>query len=278
MRTITLSNGVKMPMIGLGTWQMKEPVTTRNTIQKAIDIGYRHIDTANIYKNEHIIGEILELNKELLRSDLFITSKVPPTRVQNSEQVLSTFNKTLQDLKTDYVDLYLIHWPGASKVKPTNADKLEQIRLTTWSVLEQLYEQGKCRAIGVSNFNEDHLSSFIEKVKIKPHVNQIEYHPLFWKRHSKLEAICKDNNIVLQGYSPFAQGAIFEYGITSGQALKWCVFERNVVVLPKSIHEERLKDNFMSIQDGEGLSKTESDKINMLNVTKRVCWDPDTIK
>ncbi len=276
----TLHNGVKMPLIGLGTWQLNDAQKTGLVVRKAIEIGYRHIDTASIYRNEHLIGPVLtQCYREHLitRKELFICSKIPPTKIHTTDSILETFSKTLSDLETDYVDLLLIHWPGAAKISVDNHEKLQEIRLNAWGVLEKLYNEGKCKAIGVSNFKLSHLQPMIEKIKIIPHVNQIEYHPLYWKQYAGLEEFCKKHNIVIEGYSPFGRGAVMEKGVSSAQALQWSAFGHGVAVLPKSENFERLKANFESIEHGNQLSQQDMERIDALDDNTKVCWDPETI-
>ncbi|KAL9645002.1 hypothetical protein ABK040_004495 [Willaertia magna] len=314
-----LSNGLMMPKIGLGTWEVNQSPICEDTIRTALHLGYRHIDTAFIYRNEKLISKVLSevLIKEqdekeqvginnkkeevtsnnnntlkLLRKDLFITSKLPPTKVHSEEIIRECFEESLKDLGIDYLDCYLIHWPGTSKV-PVTSVKNKENRLSTWRVLEKLYKEGKVKSIGVSNFNFKHLTELIEDIKqrgedgIMPHVNQVEYHLLLYKTHSKLEKLCKENNIVIQAYSPLAHGEILRFKdvVNIKESLQW-ILEKGHVILPRSVKKEHLELNFNSFKEWV-LLKNEQQEIfneerlkvlnNLVQFEIRVCWDPDQI-
>ena len=169
----TLHNGIRIPRIGLGTWEVKGKVCKEVTMA-ALNLGYTHIDTAIYYENHDAVGEGIS---SFPRSSFFLTSKIPPN-MQGYETATKATLDTLAALKTDYLDLMLIHWPGVSKPGiANNSSEIVNIRHETWRALEDLYSQGKLKSIGVSNFLEIHLNKLFEVCRIKPHVNQFEYHP-----------------------------------------------------------------------------------------------------
>ncbi|PJI10116.1 MULTISPECIES: aldo/keto reductase [Clostridium] len=263
-----LNNGVKMPWLGFGTYKIEYKDTSTQYIKMALEAGYRHIDTAAVYGNEPIVGKALN-EYGIPRDKVFITSKVWNNK-HGYDKTLKAFQDTLRRLDTDYLDLYLIHWP-----KKLNKD--------TWRAMEKLYKDGYIRAIGVSNFKIHHLEEIMEDSEIVPMVNQVEYHPEF--PQTELHDFCKKNNIQLEAWGPLMQGKIFEiplmkslsekYGKTISQiALRWDL-QMNVVTIPKSINENRIKEN-SNIYDFE-ISKEDMKKIESLNTGERIGHDPDTI-
>ncbi|WP_125708266.1 aldo/keto reductase [Companilactobacillus zhongbaensis] len=235
-----LSNGVTMPMMGFGTYQL-DKADVASSIQAAIDAGYRHFDCAHIYGNEVEVGKAFK-NSGVKREDLFITSKVWNDD-QGYESTLAAFDKTLSDLQLDYLDLYLIHWP--------NEDNF-QLSLDTWKALEKIYKDGKAKSIGVSNFSEEQLNKVFEMATVKPMVNQIERHP--YKTQEKLGAFDKANGIVNEGYSPIGHGHLIledetinkiakNHGKSPAQVvLRWQI-DTGYVVFPKSSNIEHVKAN-----------------------------------
>lgn len=242
MKYINLYNGIKMPEIGFGTWHIKDEKTLKSSIGWALESGYQHIDTASKYCNEEFIGNTLkELN--IPRENIFITSKLWNTD-KGYNQTIKAFYETLKKLKTDYLDLYLIHWPMTSQ-------NWEEDNLETWKALEMLYKQGKIRAIGVSNFLVQHLESLLPKINIPPMVNQIEFHPGFMQEETV--SFCKKNNIVIEAWSPLGSGSMLEnehlkiisnkYNKSVAQiCIRWCL-QNEVVPLPKSTNKNRIKEN-----------------------------------
>ncbi len=241
-----LSNGVQIPSIGFGSWQSPEGSLTEAAIKTALECGFRHIDAAAIYGNEVSVGNGIKAS-HVKREDIFITSKVWNSE-HGYETTLAAFEKTINDLQVDYLDLYLIHWPNPKQFRDCYVEK----NIETWKAFEKLYKEGKVRAIGVSNFFPYHIEEILPSISIAPMVNQIEYHPSSLK--AETIAYCRKNNILVEGYSPMANGKVFavkelndiasKYHKTVSQVvLRWCM-QNDVVPLSKSITPERIKENF----------------------------------
>ena len=278
-KKLTLSNGVEIPILGFGTYKIEDDEIVLNSVREAIKAGYRHIDTASFYKNEENVGNgIREGLKHtgLKRKDIFVTTKVWNTE-QGYENTLNAFSNSLQRLNMDYVDLYLIHWP----VTKDYADEWQSRIKETWKAMEKLYNEGKIRAIGVSNFLVHHLEELISGCEIKPMVNQIEFHP----GHNQEETVefCKKRGIVVEAWSPLGRGLILEneflseiakkYNRTIAQiCLRW-IIQQDIVALPKSVTRERIKSNF-EIFDFE-LSGEDMDKITNMEPAGYTGSDPN---
>jgi len=237
--SIKLNNGTYIPSIGFGTSLITGDECIE-VIKNAIEIGYRHIDTASIYGNEIEIGKAIKESK-IDRKELFITSKVWKDSM-GYENTLRSFENSLKKLDLEYIDLFLIHWPN---------NKDEKINIETWRALETLYKEGKVKAIGVSNFLKHHLEKVLENCEIIPAVNQIEFHPGLMRKET-LE-FCKENNIVLEAWAPLGKGKMLtnqtliqlaeKYKVSTAQlCLKWCL-QNCVIPLPKSENKTRMKQN-----------------------------------
>jgi len=255
-------------------------------VQTAIKLGYRHIDTASIYKNEEGIGQALNRlyqKKYISRQDLFITSKISPYE-QGYDSALQAAQNILNRLQTDYLDLLIIHWPGVSKVKP-DSNTVPQIRLETWKAMEKLKKEGKVKDIGVSNFLEKHLDHLLNNSETVPVLNQFEIHPFCINQG--LIDYCKQKNIVVEAYSSLARKEDFlmkdplltkiasKYNKTVAQvALKWAV-QNGWVILPKSKTSKFIEEN-IDIYDFE-LTNEEMSNIKALNKNIHTCWDPSSV-
>ncbi|KAJ2387727.1 hypothetical protein GGI23_006209, partial [Coemansia sp. RSA 2559] len=198
-----------MPSFGLGTWQQRDPATVKRVVLQALDAGYRLIDTASAYRNEQAIGSALaeafdDRESGLRRDDVWITSKLAPKQ-QGFDGASAAVLVSLRDLQTDYIDLYLIHWPGVSG-RPPESIEHTVYRRESWRALENLYRQGKIRAIGVSNYTCAHLEEMKEYAEIMPMVNQCELHP--WCPQTDLLKYCHSNSIAFTAYASFGEGSL----------------------------------------------------------------------
>lgn len=262
-----LRNGVQMPYLGLGTYQSDNDQEVVNAIKSAIKIGYRHIDTAAVYKNEEGVGEGIR-ESGIDRSELFLVSKVWNDD-QGYDETLKAFDESLARLGVDYLDLYLIHWPVSGKYKET------------WKALEYLYAQKKIKAIGVSNFLQHHLEDLVKDCEVVPMVNQMEFHPYLVQQ--ELIDYCNVNGIQYESWSPFMQGKVFELDICDDLAkkynksvsqiiLRWNL-QKGVVAIPKSVHENRIASN-ADIFDFE-LTDEDIAFLDGLEIGERTGPDPD---
>ncbi|AVH75625.1 aldo/keto reductase [Weissella koreensis] len=266
---ISLNNGKQMPQMGLGVYQIPEDQTAA-VVEQGIINGYRLIDTAQIYHNEIGTGVGIKAglaSANLKREDLFITSKIW-NRNLNYEESLAAVEDSLTKLQLDYLDLYLIHWPGQGSFKPA------------WQALETMYKAGKIKAIGVSNFNTEHLATLDTFKTVEPVINQIELHPALTQL--PLRSILAERNIVTEAWSPLMQGKLFtepllvqlaeKYHKNPAQIiLKWDL-QQGLVVITKSVNPDRLKAN-ADLDDFE-LTAVEVDAISALNQNVRVGPDP----
>ncbi len=201
---INLNNGIKVPILGLGTWRLtgKDAI---NAVKWALEAGYRHIDTAALYNNENQVGIAIK-ESDISREDIFITSKVW-NRDQGYQSTIKALDRSLKRLNTTYVDLYLIHWPLKNK------------RIETWKALEKIYKEGKARAIGVSNYWIHHLREILDSFTITPSINQFELNPFLNRK--ELINFCKENDISIEAYSPLTHGKKIDYPLLEKIAKKY---------------------------------------------------------
>ncbi|MDY0295593.1 MAG: aldo/keto reductase [Acholeplasmataceae bacterium] len=266
-----LYNGVEMPRLGLGTFLVKDGDSAYETVLEALKVGYRHIDTAQMYQNEGSVGQAIKDSK-IPREEIFITTK--QRGHSTKEKMRRQFEESLEKLQTSYVDLYLIHWP--------NHDK--KINQQTWALFEELYQEKKVRAIGVSNFQRHHIEDLMETATIRPMVNQVELHPGL--SQIPLQNYLVEHGIQIESYGPLMKGGVFEgiwqeglskiaekYQATIAQIIIAWGLHRHVVMIPKSVTPSRILENFKA----KDIKLTEEDiqAINSLNRGKRVYTDPD---
>jgi methylglyoxal/glyoxal reductase len=265
--TVKLHNGVGMPYFGLGVFEAPDTVETIQAIHWALEAGYRHIDTAALYRNEKSVGEAVKTSG-IPRDDIFITTKVWNSD-HGFQKTLDAFRRSLELLQLDYADLYLIHWPVRNKF------------IETWEALEELYDQKLTRAIGVSNFNRHHLEELVTRHGMVPMVNQAEFHPFLVQ--SDLQRYCQEQLIQFEAWSPILRGGVNDipelvqiaekYQKTAVQVtLRWDL-QKEVVTIPKSVRKERIVSN-AEIFDFE-LTPEEIAVIDSLNRDNRTGADPD---
>ncbi len=272
-----LNNNYKIPSIGFGTFRTPNGEETEQSVLNAIKAGYRHIDCAAIYGNEKSVGEAIR-KSGIARDELFVTSKLWNDN-KGYENTLKAFNQTLEDLQLEYLDLYLIHWPIAKASK----ENWQEANNESWRALEELYNQGKIKAIGVSNFLEHHLKPLLENSTIKPMVNQIEFHPGMLQKD--IVAFCKKHNILVEAWAPFSNGQILKHPILTEIAekykktvaqltLRW-IIQKGIVPLPKSVTLERIKSN-LEVFDFE-ISAQDIEKIDSLTDCTSSGLHPDNV-
>ena len=243
--TFTLANGVQIPCIGYGTWQTPDGNVTRECVKMALEGGYRHIDTAFAYGNETSVGEGLRASG-VKREDIFVTTKHWVTE-RGYEKTLAAIDTSLKNLGLDYLDLYLIHWPCVEKISPN----WQEINAETWRGFERAYQDGKLRAIGVSNFEQMHLDPLWENATIKPMVNQLEFHPGFTQMDNILYNM--EKGLLVQAWSPLGSGAVLNDETLKNISAKYnksvaqlCVrfsLQNGILPLPKSTNATRIVQN-----------------------------------
>ena len=266
---VRLNNGVEMPWLGLGVFRAEDGKEVENAVVTALKHGYRSIDTASVYQNEQGVGTGMK-NSGVPREEIFLTSKV-----WNSDQgyktTIKAFEESLNRLQTDYLDLYLIHWPKG------------KLSVETWKAMEELYEKGLIRAIGVSNFLVHHLEEFLPQCNVVPTVNQVEFHPELIQ--PKLLEFCKKKGIQPEAWSPIMKGKVLDIPVLQALAakyqktpvqivLRWDI-QKGVVTIPKSVKPERIISN-ADIFDFE-LSAEDMAKIDRLDKNERIGFHPDEI-
>ncbi|MBB6369041.1 aldo/keto reductase [Chryseobacterium shigense] len=264
---VTLNNGLDIPALGFGVWQMEDMKECENAVIKAIQTGYRMIDTASIYLNETAVGDGVK-NSGVSRDELFITSKLW-VQDHGYEKAKSAFQRTLDRLQMDYLDMYLLHWPFGDF-------------LGAWKALEELYREGKIKAIGVCNFTVEKLEELKANSTVPPVINQIELHPVFQQK--ELQVYDRENNIITQPWSPLGNGnadllsnsllkAVAEkYNKTVAQVILRWHLQEGFCVIPKSVTPSRIEENF-NVFDFE-LTEEEMNTVRSLDTGKRLFFDP----
>lgn len=258
-----------MPLFGLGTFQTQRGRETHDAVLYALQAGYRLIDTAKIYGNEEDVGEAVR-KSGIPREEIFITTKLWNTD-HGYDRALAAFERSCEKLGLSYVDLYLIHWPEGG------------LRNATWKALEKLFKEGKCRAIGVSNYTIRHLKELLKNSSTNPSVNQVEFHPYLYQK--ELLEFCKSHKIQLEAYSPLTKGRKLndskllkiaqKYSRTSAQILIRWVLQKGVVVIPKSSRKERIEEN-ARVFDFE-ISDEDMKALDSFNQDYRTSWDPTDV-
>jgi len=265
-----LNNGITMPQLGLGVFTMQDGKEVREAMEIAFDEGYRSIDTATVYGNEKGVGQAIKESK-IPREEIFLTTKVW-NNDQGYDSTPGAFQKSLDRLGVDYLDLYLIHWPVNGKYTDT------------WKALEKLHHDGLIRSIGVSNFQVHHLETLFKSAEIIPVVNQVEQHPYLVQK--ELRDFCARHDIKIEAWSPLGRGAVLgdqtlvrlgqKYGKTSAQVtLRWQI-QHDIITIPKSSKPKRIKEN-ISIFDFN-LEPGDMDIIDGLNRNQRIGPDPDNFR
>jgi len=267
---IKLNNGVEIPIFGLGTFQTRSGRETHDAVLYTLQAGYRLIDTAAAYGNEEDVGEAVR-KSGIAREEIFITTKLWNTD-HGYDRALKAFEKSLNRLGLSYVDLYLIHWPEGG------------LRNESWRALEKLLSEGKCRAIGVSNYTTQHLKELLKNSSTVPAVNQVEFHPYLYQK--ELLEFCNLHKIQLEAYSPLTKGRKLndpkllkiaqKYSRTSAQILIRWVLQKGVVVIPKSSRKERIEEN-ARVFDFE-ISDEDMKALDSFNQDYRTSWDPTDVQ
>ncbi|MGE5441433.1 MAG: aldo/keto reductase [Bacteroidota bacterium] len=264
-----LNNGAEIPYFGLGVYQSPPGEETYNAVRWALDAGYRHIDTAAFYKNEHDVGRAIK-DSSVPREEIFVTTKLWNDD-QGYDKALKAFDESLKKLGFDYVDLYLLHWPVSG------------LRGDSYRALEAILKDGKAKAIGVSNYTTSHLRELLNSCNVVPAVNQVEFSPFLFQKG--LFEFCLQNNIQLEAYSPLARASklkdarLKEVATHSGKTtaqimIRWAL-EHKIVVIPKSVHKERIYEN-ADVFDFE-ISGEDMQTLDSLDENFRVAWDPSRI-
>jgi methylglyoxal/glyoxal reductase len=267
--TVRLNNGVEIPRLGLGVFRAPRGEETHQAVSLALAQGYRHIDTARIYGNERDVGAAVR-DSGIPRGEIFVTTKLWNDD-QGYETTLRACERSLKELGLEYVDLYLMHWPVPGK------------RLDSWRAMEKLLAEGKCRAIGVSNFQERHLEELLGQAKVVPAVNQVEFSPFLYQ--AQLLRSCEERGIAVEAYSPLTKGQRLGHPMlgrvarhhskTPAQVLIRWGLQHGLIVIPKSTREERIRENADVF--GFELSAAEMHALDSLNEDLRTSWDPTDV-
>ena len=272
---LKLNNGMEIPSIGYGTYQIRKKSEIENSIKIAYDNGYRLFDTAVMYGNENLLGNAF-IKHKIPREEIFITTKILPSDM-TYEKSKRSIEESLKKLKLKYIDMVLIHWPEVKK---------KEDRINVWKAMEESVNEGKVKCIGVSNFLEGHLNHILSNCKIKPVVNQIECNPLYYDKQTI--DFCKSQNILIEAYCPLAEfdskliknkiivGLSNKYNKTVPQIiLKW-IMQKGIIPLPKSIHKEYIIQN-INLDDFE-ISNDDMKLIDGLECGYKIDWDPHRLE
>jgi diketogulonate reductase-like aldo/keto reductase len=264
--TVTLRGGVEIPRLGLGVWQSAPGEETRRAVAEALACGYRHVDTARAYRNEADVGAAIR-ESGVARREVFVTTKLWNAD-HGHDKALRAIDRSLATLGMEQVDLYLVHWP------------VEGLRHDTWRAMEKVLADGKARAIGVSNYTVRHLDELLARAKVPPAVNQVEFSPFLHQR--ALLAHCRKHGIQLEAYGPLVRGHRMdhpalvaigrEHGRTPAQVLLRWGLQHDLVVIPKSVRPERIREN--ADVYGFSLDAEEMAKLDALDEGYRTSWDP----
>ncbi len=269
MKSYTLNNGVSIPVLGFGTWKAENGEVAYQAVLEALKAGYRHIDTAAIYKNEESVGRAIR-DSGIPRQEIFVTTKLWNT-IHSYDETRHAFEESMEKLGLDYLDLYLIHWPNPKPLRENDEWKTRNAEV--WRAMEDLYKEGKIRAIGVSNFLPHHLDALLETVRVIPAVNQVRLAPGVYQE--EVVDYCREKGILLEAWGPFGQGELFDktevqqiaakHGKSVAQiALAWSLAE-GFLPLPKSVTASRIQSNLDCF--GIELSKDEREVLKTISVT-----------
>ena len=276
METYTLSNGVTISKIGFGTWQIPDGEEAYQAVSYALEVGYTHIDTAQVYQNESSVGRAIA-DSSLSRKDIFLTTKIWNSN-RSYDLAKKSIDESLNKLGVDYLDLLLIHWPNPKALR----DHWKEANAETWKAMEDYYKAGKVRAIGVSNFMQHHLEALLETAEVKPMVNQLLLAP--GCPQEELVSFCRQQDILLEAYSPLGTGSIFKNDVAkqlaekyhksvAQVALRWSL-QKGFLPLPKSVTPENIMSN-LDIFDFE-LSADDEKKLDRIEGVARQ-KDPDAV-
>ena len=267
--TFKLNDGNTIPVLGLGLWKIKEYSDFKSAFDAAIKNGYTLFDSAQVYGNEEFLAQAIKESK-IERKDLYVTTKISVANFGH-KRTMKSFEKSLKNLDTDYVDLILLHFP------------VTVLRKKSYLALEEIKKSGRAKSIGVSNYTIKHLEELKQYANINPAVNQVELHVFL--QQPELIKYCTDNNIKIEAYSPLAHGKEMnnkvieeiakKYNKTYSQIMLRFLIEKDLILIPKSIHENRIKEN-VEIFDFK-LGKDDMDKLESLNKNLRTCWDPTLV-
>jgi diketogulonate reductase-like aldo/keto reductase len=282
-----------MPTVGLGVYQVPPGRETYEAVTLALESGYRLIDTARYYENEESVGQALR-DAGIPRREFFVTTKLQNTD-HGFNQTLRAFDDSLKKLRLDYLDLYLIHWPGAPSQwqtwKPIKAvlnrvlgPTTRPLRMESWRAMERIAAEGRCRAIGVSNYTVRHLEELLGSCKIVPAVNQVEFTPFLYQQ--ELLSFCRSHGIQLEAYSPLTRGQRLSHPVIAGLAdkyqrssaqilIRWAL-QHEVIAIPKARSRSHVQEN-ISVFDFS-ISAQDMESLNRLNENLHLCWDPSGVR